>query len=100
MRGGRHSQPPIELINFLPTPGAHGRWGVRAKAAVILAIRIGELSVSEVSARYQLSPEELTRWEEAFDREGLAGLQAKALASQRRSRGRIKVPRRPGKLRD
>jgi transposase len=49
-----------------------------------MALRSGKLILSEVYERYQLSAEELSRWEDAFDREGIAGLQARALA--RRSR--------------
>jgi hypothetical protein len=54
----------------------------RDKAAIVLAIRQGVIIRNEAKARYMLSEEELSGWEEAFDRDGLAGLQAK------RQRGR------------
>jgi hypothetical protein len=44
---------------------------------VVIAIRSGTLSRVEAYERYMLSEEELSGWEEAFDRDGLAGLQAK-----------------------
>jgi uncharacterized protein DUF1153 len=47
------------------------------RAAVVLAVRSGALSLSEARVRYLLSEEELSQWEEAFDRDGIAGLQAK-----------------------
>src|SRR5260370_14036421 len=81
-------QPPIDLVNLLPPLGSRRRWGARAKAAVVVAVRSGALSLSEAHDRYQLSIEELSQWEEAFDRDGIAGLQAKVLSSRDRSRER------------
>jgi hypothetical protein len=42
-----------------------------------MAVRSGTLGRTEASERYLLSEEELSGWEEAFDLDGLAGLQAK-----------------------
>jgi len=60
----------------LPTPGT-ARWTHRRKAAVVIAVRAGTITRSEASERYMLSYEELTAWEEAFDRYGIGGLNLK-----------------------
>jgi transposase len=64
-------------IDSIPPPENIKHWWPRHKAAVVLAVRQGVISRSEAQARYRLSEEELSGWEEAFDRDGLAGLQAK-----------------------
>ena len=40
-------------------------------------VRAGRISVTETRERYLLSPEELDAWDEAFEREGVSGLQSK-----------------------
>jgi len=45
----------------------------------VLAVRSGVLGRGEAYDRYMLSEEELSQWEEAFNRDGIAGLQAKPL---------------------
>ena len=82
-------QPPLDLTSFLPPPGWRGRWGAAQKAAVVLATRNGTLTRNEACDRYLLSAEELEAWEEAFDRDGLAGLQAKALSHGSRTTGKL-----------
>jgi hypothetical protein len=69
--------PPVDLA----------RWDARKKARVVIAVRSGTLGRSEAYARYMLSKEELSQWEEAFNREGIAGLQIKS-RSDRRARSR------------
>lgn len=64
-------------VAAVPPPADLKRWQPRDKAAVVLAVRAGVISRSEAYARYMLSEEELSSWEEAFDRDGIAGLQAK-----------------------
>ena len=65
------------------------RWDARKKARVVIAVRSGTLSRGEAYDRYMLSEEELSQWEEAFDREGIAGLQINYKSrSDRRARGR------------
>jgi hypothetical protein len=64
----------IDFGSYLP-PAGWKTWGVRNKAAVVIAIRSGTLSRIEAYERYMLSEEELSGWEEAFDQDGLAGLQ-------------------------
>jgi hypothetical protein len=53
------------------------RWTHRRKAAVVVGLRAGTITTSEASERYKLSHEELTAWEEAFDRYGVDGLNSK-----------------------
>lgn len=72
---------PFDFAAVLPRTGPR-RWGARQKAAVVLAVRSGTLSPSEARDRYMLSEEELSQWEEAFDRDGIAGLQAKNMVGR------------------
>jgi hypothetical protein len=57
-------------------PAGWKRWSARNKAAVVIAIRSGSLSRDEAHEHYMLSEEELSEWEEAFDLDGIAGLEA------------------------
>jgi hypothetical protein len=59
----------------LPT-NFHGRWITKRKAAVIAQIVTGRLTIEEACQRYNLSLDELSCWQRAFDRYGLSGLQA------------------------
>ncbi len=68
-----------ELINlevFLRSP-APKHWVARRKAAVVLAVRMNLISLSDACARYRLSVDEFASWEAAFDSQGIAGLLAK-----------------------
>ena len=69
-------RPPIVLEPGLP-PDGWMRWSAQHKAAVVIAVRSGTLGRAEASERYMLSEEELSGWEEAFDLDGIAGLQVK-----------------------
>ena len=53
---------------------ASGRWTPHRKAAVLKAIRAGELSVSEAMSRWELTLEELQAWGRDYQRWGLRGL--------------------------
>jgi hypothetical protein len=76
MQTSRSIKPhTIDLEKDLPKPGSR-TWGARSKAAVVIAVRSGKLRRAEAYDHYRLSEEELSRWEEAFDRDGIAGLQA------------------------
>ena len=86
-RVGPAERAILNLLDSLP-PARSMKWRARDKAAVVLAVRNGTLSLSEAFDRYQLSAEELRQWEEAFDRDGIAGLQVKAFpAALTRRRG-------------
>jgi hypothetical protein len=69
-------RPPIVLEPFLP-PAGWKRWTAHNKAAVVIAISSGTLERADAYERYMLSEEEFSGWEEAFDLDGIAGLQAK-----------------------
>jgi hypothetical protein len=62
----------------LPRPDIK-RWTVRHKAAVILAVRVGMISLQEACLRYELSVEEFLAWQRAVERHGIPGLRATRL---------------------
>jgi len=66
---------PIRMspMEGLPSPTTN-RWVVRRKAAVVAAVRSGEITLEEACGFYQLSEEEFRSWERAFETHGLAGL--------------------------
>jgi DNA-binding response OmpR family regulator len=55
-------------------PAGLANWSAEWKAAVVIAVRSGTLGRSEACERYMLSEEELSQWEEAFNRDGIGGL--------------------------
>jgi hypothetical protein len=57
----------------LPPPNTK-RWVIRRKAAVVSAVRVGEITVEEACRRYQLSEEEFLAWQRTFEAYGLPGL--------------------------
>jgi uncharacterized protein DUF1153 len=85
----RHRRRNHDCHHHLPPAAATRRWGPRAKAAVVTALRQERLSHSEACDRYSLSLEELAGWEAAFDRDGVAGLQASALATRHRPKREV-----------
>jgi hypothetical protein len=66
-------QPTKCVAPELPPPGTM-RWGVRSKAAVVIAIRDGMLTLEEACERYALSTAEYFSWESGFNAHGLEGL--------------------------
>src|SRR5713101_1733185 len=69
---------PVDRLSALPPAGSTIRWSARKKAAVVVAVQSATLGRSEAYDRYMLSEEELSRREEAFGQDGIAGLQAKS----------------------
>jgi hypothetical protein len=67
------SEPRTRADVRLPTE-AIMRWTPWRKRSVILAVRAGELTMREASARYMLSQEELASWIADFERRGVTGL--------------------------
>jgi len=59
----------------LPPPNTK-RWVARRKAAVVTAVRNGEITAEEACRRYGLSEDELQAWQHAFAAHGLPGLRA------------------------
>src|SRR5277367_100259 len=78
------------LMESLPPPNTK-RWVVRRKAAVVAAVRVGQITIEEACRVYQLTQEELLSWERAFEIHGLAGLRATRVQQYRRPR-RERVP--------
>ena len=68
----------------LPHPNTK-RWVVRRKAAVVAAVRSGEITIEEACRIYQLSKEEFLSWQRAFETNGLAGLHVTRLQQYRPS---------------
>ena len=77
----------------LPPPDTK-RWVVRRKAAVVVAVRAGVITVEEACRRYQLSEEEFLAWQHAFEAYGLAGLRTTRIKNYRNLRSRRGVKRR------
>lgn len=74
--------PPV---GNLPPPNTK-RWVVRRKAAVVVAVRSGIITMEEALRRYQLTEEEFLSWRRAFEAHGLAGLRATRIKQYRGSR--------------
>lgn len=72
-------------MDGLPHPNTK-RWVVRRKAAVVAAVRSGEITIEEACRAYQLSEEEFLSWVRAFERHGLAGLRTTRIQQYRGSR--------------
>jgi transposase-like protein len=78
----------------LPPPDTK-RWVARRKAAVVVAVLSGVITVEEVCRRYQLSEEEFLAWRRAFEADGLPGLRATRIRDYRHRRSpRLLKPRR------
>ena len=79
----------------LPPPDTK-RWVVRRKAAVVVAVRAGVITLEEACRRYQLfSEEEFLAWQRAFEAHGFSGLRTTRIQSYRRlSSPRPVKPRR------
>jgi transposase-like protein len=87
------SQSGTPLVDSLPHPNTK-RWVVRRKAAVVGAVRNGEITIEEACRAYQLSEEELLSWIRAFEAHGLAGLRVTRIQHYRASRlarGRLRI---------
>lgn len=60
-------------LNDLPSTNTQ-RWVIRRKAEVVAAVQGGLLTLEEACARYSLSVEEFLSWQQAINKNGLAGL--------------------------
>jgi hypothetical protein len=72
-------------MEILPPPNTK-RWVASRKAAVVVAVRSGRITIEEACRVYQLSEEEFLSWERAFEIHGLAGLHATRIRQDRASR--------------
>ena len=66
----------------LPPPSTK-RWVIRRKAAVVIAVRAGLLTLDEACRRYRLTVEEFLAWQRAIESFGPAGLRATRLQQYR-----------------
>jgi hypothetical protein len=81
------------LREGLPPPDTR-RWVVRRKAAIVVAVRSGMITVEQACQVYQLTEEELLSWKHAFETHGFAGLRTTRIQQYRRRRSR-RVPLPP-----
>ena len=75
------------LREGLPPPNTR-RWVVRRKAAVVVAVRSGMITVEQACQVYQLTEEELLSWAHVFETHGYAGLRTTRIQQYRRLRSR------------
>ena len=69
-------------LESLPPPGL-ARWTIRRKGQVVAAVNGGLLTFDEACDRYGLAIEELTSWQRAVARSGMAGLRVTRLQQYR-----------------
>ena len=69
-------------IKDLPPPGTT-RWVVRRKAAVVMGVRQGLISLEEACRRYTLSVEEFLSWQRLIEEHGERGLRVTRLKDYR-----------------
>ncbi len=62
----------------LPAPDTK-RWVARRKAAIVDAVRNGEMNIDDACRHYMLSAEEFAAWERAIEAHGVAGLRVTRL---------------------
>jgi len=62
----------------LPPPDTK-RWVARRKAAIVNAVRGGEMNIEDACRYYKLSTEEFAAWERAIEAHGVAGLRVTRL---------------------
>lgn len=62
----------------LPPPDTK-RWVARRKAAIVNAVRSGEMNIEDACRYYKLSTEEFAAWERAIEAHGIAGLRVTRL---------------------
>lgn len=73
------------LREGLPPPDTR-RWVVRRKAAIVVALRSGMITLELACQVYQLTEEELLSWKDAFETHGFAGLRTTRIQQYRRRR--------------
>jgi hypothetical protein len=62
----------------LPPPDTK-RWVAGRKAAIVNAVRGGEMNIEDACRYYKLSTEEFAAWERAIEAHGVAGLRVTRL---------------------
>ena len=79
------------LSEGLPPPNTR-RWVIRRKAAVVVAVSSGMITIEQACQVYQLTEEELLSWKHAYETHGLAGMRTTRIRQYRPRRSR-RVPR-------
>lgn len=69
-------------VSDLPPPNTK-RWVIRRKAAVVVAVRAGLLTLDEACRRYRLTVEEFLAWQRAIESFGTPGLRATRIQQYR-----------------
>lgn len=69
-------------VSDLPPPNTK-RWVIRRKAAVVVAVGAGLLTLDEACRRYRLTVEEFLAWQRAIESFGPAGLRATRIQQYR-----------------
>ena len=62
----------------LPAPDTK-RWVARRKAAIVDAVRSGDMNIEDACRHYMLSTEEFAAWERAIEAHGVPGLRVTRL---------------------
>jgi hypothetical protein len=75
------------LREGLPPPNTR-RWVVRRKAAVVIAVKTGTITIEQACQVYQLTEEEFLSWKHAFETHGFPGLRTTRVQQYRRLRSR------------
>jgi len=75
------------LKEGLPPPNTR-RWVIRRKAAVVIAVKTGTITIEQACQVYQLTEEELLSWIHAFETHGFSGLRTTRIQMYRRLRSR------------
>lgn len=68
---------PLTLGDLPPV--RPNRWFPSHKANVVAAVRGGLITAEQACKRYKLTVEEFTRWQQAFESHGVAGLKVARL---------------------
>jgi Protein of unknown function (DUF1153) len=77
----------ILLKEGLPPPNTR-RWVIRRKAAVVIAVQTGVITIEQACQVYQLTEEEFLSWKQSFETHGLPGLRTTRGQYYRRLRSR------------
>ena len=82
----RVAGPDGRLLTAADLPASDTKhWIPRYKAEVVAAVRGGLMDLEEACDRYMLTVEEFLSWQEAIDRHGVGGLEARWLKERRRA---------------
>jgi len=75
------------LREGLPPPNTR-RWVVRRKAADVVAVKSGMITIQQACEVYQLTEEEFLSWKHAFETHGFPGLRTTRVQQYRRIHSR------------